>query len=236
MSADQESVISQEQAGWSYLVAPYFWMAGLDGSVAEFGAPPVDIDVAFTDILKSLDFSMMLVGQARYGRFSLSSDLLYLKVSTEKNIPRGIIANSVGLGAKTFEFTALAGYSVIDAPNGRLDVVGGARVWSVESTLSFSGGAVNGLWLRDRETWVDAMGGVKGTFNFSPTLYLTGWALAGGGSSELGWDVFAGLGYDFSERFAGVLGYRAASVDYQKGSFLFDVTMQGPVLGAVFRF
>lgn len=232
-----EAQIAYEPAPeWKFVIAPYFWMAGLDGTVAAFGAPPVDVDAKFSNILKSLDFSAMLVSEARYGRFSLASDLLYLKVSNDKATPLGLVANSVQLGAKTLEFTALAGYALIDTPNGHLDLVAGARIWSVEDTLSFTGGALNGLWLQTSETWIDAMVGVRGRADLTPHVYLTGWALAGGGSSDADWDVFGGVGYRFNDRISGVLGYRAAGVDYQNGPFLFDVVMQGPVLGAVFKF
>jgi hypothetical protein len=233
---EETAVFEEAVPEWSFAVAPYFWMAGLSGSVADFGAQPVDVDVKFVDILKSLDFSLMMVSEARYGRFSVSSDLLYLKVSTNKTTPLGALASSIGLGAKTFEFTALGGYALIDTPTGRLDIVGGARVWSVENTLSFAGGTLAGLWLRDSATWVDAIGGLKGRVNVSPKVYLTGWALAGGGQSDSTWDVLAGVGYDFNDRISAVFGYRAAGVDYQDGPFLFDVVMQGPIIGAVIRF
>jgi hypothetical protein len=235
-SEEAAAVYDEPLPGWSFTVAPYFWMAGLSGDIAEFGAPPVSVDVKFADILKALDFSMMVVSEARYGRFSLSSDLLYLKLSTDKTTPKTPFAGSLGLGAKTLEATALAGYSLIDTPRGRLDVVAGARLWSVETTLSVNGGVLSGLWLRDRETWVDAMAGLKGRVDLTPNFYLTGWALAGGGSSESSWDVLGGVGYRFSDRFSAVLGYRAAGVDYENGPFLFDVVLQGPILGAVLRF
>lgn len=228
--------ILEETPEWSFVVAPYFWMAGMTGDVAAFGSPPVHVDVPFSKILDSLDFAGMAVAEARYGRFSLSADLLFLKISTDRTTPLGIVANQIQLGAKTFEFTALAGYSVIETPTAQLEIVAGARVWSVEETLSFNGGALSGLWLEDSASWVDAMGGIKGRANLTPKVYLTGWALAGGGGADSDWDVFGGVGYEFNERISGVLGYRAIGIDYQDGPFLFDVVIQGPVLGAVFRF
>jgi hypothetical protein len=234
---DPQVAMSDEPApGWTFAVAPYFWMAGLSGDVAAFGAPPVHANASFSDILDSLDFAGMAVAEARYGRFSIASDILYLKTTTNKTTPFGVIANSVQLGTETFEFTGLVGYALLDTPNGHLDIVAGGRVWSVEDTLSFSGGIVNGLWAKDSATWVDAMAGLRGQVYLAPKFYLTGWALAGGGGADSDWDLFGGLGYDFSPRFSGVFGYRAAGVDYSDGPFLFDVVMQGPVLGAVLRF
>jgi len=237
MAMDQQAVVFEETApGWSFAIAPYFWMAGMEGDIAEFGAPPVSVDIKFSDILESLDFSMMTVAEARYGRFSVFSDLLFLKMSPETVTPFGVIANTVQLTNKTLEFTAMGGYALIDTPDGRLDVVAGARVWWVENRISIQGGVLNGLWRQDSNTWVDAMAGVRGRANLTDNVYLTGWALGGGGSSDSAWDVMGGVGYEFNDRFSAVLGYRAMGVDYQDGAFQFDVTMQGPILGAVFRF
>ncbi|MCT8973875.1 hypothetical protein [Microbaculum marinisediminis] len=232
-----ETVVVEEIApSWTFAVAPYFWMAGLSGDVATFGAPPVNVDVNFSDILDALDFGGMAVAEARYGRFSFSSDVLYLKASTDKATPFGVIASSVGLGNETFELSALAGYALIDTPNGHLDIVGGARVWSVDMSLSFSGGILNGRRVSDSATWVDALVGLRGRVGLTERLHLTGWALAGAGAADSDWDLFGGVGYAFNDRFSAVLGYRAAGVDYSDGPFLFDVVMQGPVAGVVLRF
>jgi len=224
------------QPDWTISIAPYFWAAGISGTVASFGSPGVDVDMSFSDILSDLDLSVMLAGEARHGRFSLSTDLLYLKLSTKETTPLGIAASNVSFGSTTMEVTALAGYSVLDLPNVRLDVVGGARLWSVRNELSFNGGYFNGRGFEDNATWVDAMGGLKGRVDLSDHVYLTGMALAGGGSSDFAWDLLGGLGYEFTDRISAVAGYRAIGVDYQNGPFEFDTTIQGPIIGASFTF
>lgn len=79
--------------------------------------------------------------------------------------------------------------------------------------------------------------GLKGRVSITPELYLTGWGLIGGGaSSEIVWDLMGGAGYQFTESFSAVLGYRAAGVDYENDGFVYDTIQQGPILGAVFRF
>ena len=45
-----------------------------------------------------------------------------------------------------------------------------------------------------------------------------------------------GLGYQATDSFSLVAGYRAMGVDYRNDGFVFDVTQDGPILGAVFRF
>lgn len=221
---------------WSIDIAPYFWAAGMSGTVASFGAAPVDVDMNFSDIFGDLDFSIMAAGEARYGRFSLTMDLLYLKLSTSETTPRGILLSSVGLDSVMTEVSALAGYSVLDLPNVRVDAVLGARLWSVDNALSFNGGLLDGRTFKDSATWVDAMGGLKGRVDLSDRFYLTGTALAGGGGSNFGWDLMGGLGYQVTDRFSAVAGYRAMGVDYKDGPFEFDVTIKGPIIGASFKF
>ncbi|ESY65256.1 MULTISPECIES: hypothetical protein [Mesorhizobium] len=48
--------------------------------------------------------------------------------------------------------------------------------------------------------------------------------------------MLIGAGYQFTDSFSGVLGYRASGVDYSNGGFTYDVVQQGPIIGAVFRF
>lgn len=221
---------------WSVEVAPYFWAAGMSGQVASFGAPSVDVNMGFSDILDDLRFSAMVAAEIRNGPFSLSTDLFYLKLGTDQATPRGVLATSVELDSSTMSATALAGYSVLDRANLRLDAVFGARLWSVENTLKFKGGIFGGQSFKDSETWVDAMGGIKGRLNVTDRIYFTGSAIAGGGSSNFGWDVMGGIGYEISRHFSAVAGYRALGVDYKNGSFDFDVTVQGPIAGGSIKF
>ena len=138
----------------------------------------------------------------------------------------------------TSSFAGLAGvgYSVLDGPAGRLDVVGGVRVWSVDTEISFSGGIHDGETYSDSATWVDGLVGVRGTYSFTPNFYAVGWGLVGAGGADIDWDVMAGIGYKINETFSATLGYRALGVDYSDDGFLFDVVQQGPIAGLTIRF
>jgi hypothetical protein len=49
--------VEPQESGWTLTVAPYLWMAGLDGDVGVFGRGPVPVDQRFGDILDDLEFS-----------------------------------------------------------------------------------------------------------------------------------------------------------------------------------
>jgi hypothetical protein len=223
---------------WSFSIAPYVWAAGISGDVAAFGLPTVDIDASFSDIFDNLDFAAMLVSELRYGRFGIFTDLAYVKLSGATGTPFGVLADRVGLDAETLAFTAAGEYRVLETPGGSLDLMAGARVWSVDTTVSVSGGLLGSRERSDGDTWVDPLIGAKGRFDLTERFYLTGWAMAGGfgASSDFMWDLWGGAGYQFNNRFSAVLGYRGMGVDYENDGFVFDVIQHGPVIGGVVRF
>ncbi len=238
-AADVISASAPEPApasGWTFSVTPYFWAAGLSGQTAAFGSPTIDVDASFSDIFDNLDFAAMAIAEARNGPYSIFGDLIYTKLSASSDTPLGILADSAEVEASTFAGLVGAGYSVLDGPSGRLDIVGGVRVWSVDTDISFSGGGLGGQTFSDGATWVDGLVGVRGNFAFTPQFYAMGWALIGAGQADLDWDVAAGIGYHFNDRYSATLGYRALGVDYSDDGFLFDVVQQGPIMGLTIRF
>lgn len=224
------------QDEWNFSFAPYLWAAGITGDTAVFGLPEVHINQSFGDILADIDFGFMAAGDARYGPFSIVTDIEYVRITSDAATPRGVLADEVDLKSVTFTALVGAGYTVLEDPNGRLDVIAGLRVWSVETTISFSGGPLGGISRSDDATWVDGMAGVRGVYSITPTVYLTGWGLIGAGGADLDWDVMGGVGYKWKEWLSAFIGYRALGVNYSNDSLTQDVIEHGPILGAVFRF
>ncbi|MDF8357576.1 hypothetical protein [Ensifer adhaerens] len=224
------------EGGWTFSFAPYFWVAGLSGELGQFGLPAVDVDASFSDIFDHLDFVAMAMGEARYGPYSIFGDVAYTKISGQAGTPRGILATDGDLRSETFAGLLGAGYSVFDNGTARLEMVGGLRVWSVETELSFSGGSFDGRSRSDDAAWVDGLAGFRGTYSLTPEIYLTGWGFIGAGGADLDWDVAATIGYRFSDTISAVAGYRALGVDYSDDGFVFDTVQQGPILGLVVRF
>lgn len=225
-------------SGWTFTVSAYFWMSGIDGDVGQFGLPPVHVDMRFADIVETLDFGAMTVGEARYGRFGLFSDLIYVKTSDSSGTPRGVLANRVGVDQQSLVFTGAGEYRLIESPGGTLDAMAGFRVWSVDTDLAFTGGLLNGVRRSDGDTWVDPLVGVRGRVHLTDRVFLNGWAMVGGFgvASDVMWDVLAGVGYDFNDTVSAAIGYRAMGVDFQDGAFVYDIVQQGPVLGMIVRF
>ncbi len=117
----------------------------------------------------------MAIGEARNDRFSIFTDLIYSKLSGDGKA-RGIFTDTVDVDSETFVGLAAVGYTVFQDQQSNLDVIGGVKVWSVDTTISFHGGPLDGVSREDGKTWVDGMVGLRGAYYLTPEIYLTGWA------------------------------------------------------------
>ncbi|MEN4920912.1 hypothetical protein ABE485_19745 [Achromobacter spanius] len=230
------AVDSSYSSEWEFSVTPYFWAPALSGKVTHRRLPVVDIDSSFDKIFDNLDFAAMLIGDARKGRYSIFGDLIYAKLGNVGDTPREIVATSADVKSKSFAGFLGGGYSVLENSAHRLDVVAGLRVWSVDTDITLHRGEFSGRKRSDSATWVDAMVGVRGNYQFTQKVYATGWGLIGAGGADADWDVGIGIGYNFSKTISATVGYRALGVDYNRNGFKYDVVLQGPMAGLTIRF
>jgi hypothetical protein len=134
--------------------------------------------------------------------------------------------------------TGYGGYSIFDTEDVRVDLIGGARFWSVNTEFEVDFNTLADRNFDDGASWVDPLAGVKMRLDVTEDVYISSWGMIGGFGvgSELMWDVMAGAGYSFTEHFDVFAGYRAVSVDYSDDGFVYDIVQQGPVMAGVFRF
>lgn len=234
----------EASSDWTFTAAAYLWGSGISGKSGVFGLPPQEVDLAFGDILKDLNFAFMGLGEARNGRFVMGVDLTYTTVGSSVENPRKnaetVLVNKINVDTTSWMVTGFGGYTVFESDMVRLDAIAGGRLWSVNSdfTLKSDFDVINGRSKSDGATWVDPLVGAKAKIDLTPEVYVSAWAMIGGFGvgSELMWDLMAGAGYEFTDNFSVFAGYRAASVDYSNDGFVYDIVQQGPVAAAVFRF
>jgi hypothetical protein len=238
IAADAVEPPPQSAPVWTFTAAPYFWAAGLDGTVGVFGLPPVEVDASFGDIIQNFDIGFMGAGEARYGRFGIAMDVMYVRVSTSADTPFGVVAHHIDATSTTFTAFGAAEYRLVETDKMSFDVLGGARVWSLKNELDPVGGLADPLSFSESKAWVDPIIGAKARVDLSSDFYLTGWGMIGGfgAGSKLTWDVMGALGYEVSDTVSLIAGWRALSVDYEDGPFIYDVVESGPILGATIKF
>lgn len=225
--------------GWRIDVTSYGWMSGFRGTTATLPPlPAVHVDLGFGDILSKLDGAVMGIVYARKDRMILWGDLMYSKLSVEQTFVTSV-STSLKLSSSTLIASGGVGWTLVDDRTWSLDLLAGARFYDVvtDATLSIPGIGVTRSGRTD-ETWVDPMIGARFGARLSERWYLTSWAFVGGfdAGSRSSWDLFGGLGYDVSDRYTLLVGYRGLGVDYARGGYVYDVVQQGPIVGLKVRF
>jgi hypothetical protein len=235
-----------------FTVTPYIWLPNIDGNL-RFNIPPgadgsPNVEVGPNDYLENLEMALMIAGEARFGRVSAFTDLIYLDFGTQGSSVvsvTGPLGNElpIDIGSevefKGLLWTLAGGYELVHGDNFTLQAFGGVRYLSSEADLNWTlSGPLNqfpqsGATDRDTETW-DGLVGVRGegrAGNWIFPYYLD----VGAGDSDLTWQALAGVGYRWGWGDLR-LSYRHIAYEQGDGELIEDVAFSGPAIGASFRF
>jgi len=220
--------------GWTFVVTPYAWMAGLDGQVG-IRSVETSVDLGFGDILRHLRFGAMGTVEAHSGPLVLGLDGIYVSMRDSKAFAVRVVAGEVILDQRETILQPTVGYSY-DGGVWGLDALVGARYWNLSTDLG-----INPARLQDRMRsggvdWLDATGGLRVRFRAMSNLHFSVAGDAGGGGSRNTWQALGNASLDLSKRYNIMAGYRYLAVDYDRDNFLFDTHMNGFLLAANFHF
>jgi hypothetical protein len=222
--------------GWSFAVSPYVWLPGVSTST-DTPRGTVDVDTSMSDALSDLDFAFMGAAEARNGRWSLILDTLYADLSADKATPLGQLWSEAKVETKLSATTVYAGYRVLETERGSVDLLAGARFFSLDLTLSLEPGQLAGRSRSFDDDWVDPVFGARGRYDFDSKWFATAVADAGGFSgSDQSWQVFASVGYQFDPRWSVQGGWRYLDVTREIDGQDVAIDLNGPILGFTYRF
>lgn len=254
------STASADDGRWHFQVTPYLWFPAVDASAevtvpslrgaADEGLGPVRIstDIGPSDYLDNLDMAFMAMGEARKGRWSLYSDVLYTSFgdsATSLHRVTGLqgnldadISRKARTDLSTTAWTLAAGYRAIERPAFALDLMAGFRYLSMDSDLELQVLGPEGRLLHeqkvslDQEVW-DAIVGVRGQILFPGSEWFAPYYVdVGSGGSNWTWQAMLGVGYRFDWGEV-TLAYRALGYELDEDDT--DLTLYGPGLGVGFR-
>lgn len=251
-SARAEEPIAPE---WEFSVAPYLWMAGLDGTV-EADRHTADVDMSFSDIWDDLDIGVLTSLEARRGKLSITSNLIYLKLSPAggrpvgtrlPNTPPGTFDVRVTTQELIFELRPaweVLSFPLFGAADERrivLDVGPGARAFWLDNHVDVKlqpGVPLGPFQSRFDESsfWVDLVGAARVRVELTEKIGLV---VAGdyggfdiGSSSHRTWSAIGRVSYRLGDHWDLVAGWRTLSVE--RGDV--DLEMAGPLVGAMYTF
>ena len=227
---------------WHYRLTPYAWFAGLKGTVATIpGAPPAPIDISSSEALSDSETSLMLIFDAKRGQHGFFTDFLYSDSRSDEELIPSPINLTLTSRTKTTQFTLAYQYEIFNQEGAVVDLMAGARYWSIDTELTFGNGLglLAGKTISNDESWLDPALGIKGRMPLGDTrFYLEGGAGVGGFGigSDLFYEVNTSVGYQWNNAIGTALGYRMFDVDYEDDGYLYDVKQQGWQLGLSWAF
>jgi hypothetical protein len=237
----KEPTVAKPQSGasgsnWKFAFAPYLYMTGIAGTVGA-GGRTANIDLNFGDVMKHFKFGLMGTFEARKGKLVILNDMIWIKLSEERNTPGGLYSTAK-IGVNMFVWNPEAGYRLYESDRGSFDLFGGIRLTSVESTLKFTSGTLPGFDVNVRKTWAAPLVGAHGLLNVSPKVFLSTVFDAGGGfGTQFTGQFYAGAGYRFTPKIAMIGGYRYFKNNFHDSEgFVFNTRMNGILVGARFDF
>ncbi len=229
----------QAGTGWRVTVTPYLWASGLEGQVGVFPAVvPVDVDISFGDVLENLSFAGMLAVDVSKDRFVMLADLQYIDLGTSTDVGiRDPSFAEIDLDVQTFTATAAAGYRAVDQGGTTFDILAGARISSVDTELELIGPART-LIGESNESWIDPIiaSRLKVPLGGNWSMGIYGDVGGFGVGSDMTWQLLGTVQVAVGRSWRLHAGWRYYEIDYESDGFIYDVAMNGPILGASFGF
>jgi hypothetical protein len=220
---------------WKVTIAPYLFGAGMTGTTAIKGQE-LAVDQSFSEILEHLQAAAMGVAVARKGNWGFGGDAFWVSLGADGTGPGPAgITGSVDLRQGAYSFYGLRRLAPV------ADLTFGARVNTLDGDLRFNGPGQSNV--SGSKSWVDPIVGFQlHTPDAGKRWHAQVYAEVGGfgAGSTFTWQVFPTFGFDLAKWFAIDVGYRWLGIDYESGEnatlFRYDILLQGPVLGFVFKF
>lgn len=224
---------SYAQDSWRGQVTLYGWGAGIGGDFTPFtGGPTLSFDKSLSEVLEDLDAAFFVTGLATNGDWVVFGDLSYSATSKDGSVPPGIPAS--GEVAQT-SVTLAAGRRVVDDGISTVDVLGGARVWSLDGEVNVP---LVGVSLAPNKSFVDPLVALRVNSRIADRWTILSYLDFGGFGvgSDLTYQIAVAANYGMSDNLYLSGGYRHLYVDYSDGGTAFEGAMSGPVVGATWRF
>ncbi len=231
--ANGETEPAEDKGRFAVDVTVYGWLAGTTGEFTPFtGAPTLAFDNSFGEVLEDLDLAFFASAHARKDSFVALLDVSYASLSREGLVPPGIPA----AGKLTqLSVTAAAGVRAVDDPARALDLLAGARLWSLDGSVEVP---LAGISASPEKSFVDPIVAARLVTEVAPRLSALAYLDIGGIGigSDFTYQLVGTLNYRLGPSFFVSAGYRHLKLDYSDNGTVFEGSMTGPIFGLTKRF
>lgn len=254
-------------SGWIFNVAPYMWLPTVHATFdydlppALGGRLPTDLSSGPGDYISKLNFAAMIAAEARYDRFSVLTDFMYVNGNSGSSNIRSVdffglppipISRSLETSASSrwssTIWTLAGGYTVFQGDWGNFDLLAGFRLLRANATTNYSlaftiagprgngatFGGIGGI-SASRTVW-NGIAGFRGRIRLPVEgLFIPYYFDIGGGGSSPTWQIASGVGYQTGSVGVSLL-YRYLSFEQGSSSVVRHLDMGGPMIMVNFTF
>jgi hypothetical protein len=229
---------------WRFEVTPYLWGSGIQGTVNLNNGLAKSADMSTGNVLSNLKSGGMIAAEAHKGNWGIMGDLISATLQNSGSVPVMTPQGAATVADKiTVQQTILTGaftYTVANSKDAYVDGLLGVRAIDITATLSGNlVGTPDKETISKKTSTVDPIIGAKGRYRIADsTWYIPfyGDIGSGGGTTNVTWQVMAGVGKTFNKVVDASLTYRALYYDMKDGGVLQKTTMLGPQVAITFKF
>ncbi len=255
--------------GLQIQLTPYLWLPTIDSTlripVPGGGTVTTTTSTGAGEYLPHLSFAAMLAAEARYDRFSVLTDIIYMNLSASETRIRSydfgltsipverVVSTTASARIQSTIWTLAGGYTVAEGSWGNVDIIAGFRMLAMNqsSNLSLSAditrpdGSIalgRSTHLSDGNTIWNGVGGVRGRVYVGDADWFGGGRIfvpfyfdIGAGGSNLTWQIFSGVGYQ-TGRLGVSLGYRYMSFKQGSSAVVEKLNLGGPIMAVNITF
>jgi hypothetical protein len=249
----------QDAGEWSFIIAPYAWLAGTGGTIVTDGEE-TDFDLSFDDILELTTGGFQINAQARYDRFFLTFDGTWAQLGHGEEL----LGGRIDFAVKQTIVELQGGYRLIGpafqsaSPDTRpylpgavaLDAYVGVRYWRTDLSLDVDLPGLPPLIpptqtaISETDEWYEPLVGARFGIGLTEKVgvaingNLGGFGI--GDAAELTWTLNLFVDWRFGRKWSAAFGWRTQSVNDISGTGAerngSEIVTTGPIVGFVYSF
>lgn len=227
----------KKNTNWNFVAAPYIAIPFIKGEVVVKGIP-AEIAANPDDIFSSLNWGTMLYFEASNPKWAITFNGVYMSFSEKGET---ILGREVKVDMDQLEVTVTGMYRL--SPWAEVGI--GGRLNSLGTIIRIPAGEIlPRIDISQTRTWFDPLVTARFMTRFNDDKWRLGLLTDIGGfgiGSDLAWQIFPFVGYQFSKLFEINVAYRWMGTNYETGFgtidyFVYDVVNSGPEIGFLFHF
>ena len=217
-----------ESNQWQFTITPYLWVATITGTTGSTADPaPTNTNYNFLS-LDNLDGAFFIAASARRGRWTVQTDMVFLKFSDDFVLDPVTI--DIELKGDVFELTG----AYLPRAFEHTEILFGVRRVSLELGIALTPGPQGSL----KQIWLDPLIGLRHIRPLGERWQAVFRADVGGFgvSSDFTFNGLAGATFNMTKHSSLFLGYRYLTLEFGDDDILEDLTAKGLALGVEFSF